>query len=424
MKHYADNYDDAHPEIGKHERRERPFDYNIGVACFEDLGAHLGMRPEEVPAKRQMRNSVLANLALIGRMGSGTKLFYSRANDDYARHSKYAPGWYTRSVVTQVIDRLVEEGWAFGTRTKPSRYATRRSVIWPTPRLTPALLFIEAEHLAHRPLNAILLRDENKRLIPYQETGETRAMRREVIEQNEALAALGVQIGEVTQMGLYRAGNGRVINTIKRELYRVFNQSRWDLGGRCYGGWWQQLPKHERAKLILDGAASFEHDISACHLRIAYAYAGVSLPQTDPYRLEGLPSILGASHDVARNAAKRAIMVLINAETAPSAHRAICRHLSEANLPMHKTKEVVASIKISMPELKRIWHSGLGLVFQRYDSDVAMRVMRSMRKKGVPVLPVHDSFIVRSSAEMQLKEVVEREFEVCLSKLRSGSKPW
>ena len=40
-----------------------------------------------------------------------------------------------------------------------------------------------------------------------------------------------------------------------------------------------------------------------------------------------------------------------------------------------------------------------------------MRVMRSMRKKGVPVLPVHDSFIVPALAEQQLKEAVEREFE-------------
>ena len=90
-------------------------------------------------------------------------------------------------------------------------------------------------------------------------------------------------------------------------------------------------------------------------------------------------------------------------------------------VPRDKAKEVVALIKASMPELKPVWHSGLGLELQRYDSDVAMRVMRKMRRKGVPVLPVHDSFIVPILAEQQLKEAVEREFDGCLSKLRRGN---
>ena len=420
MKHRTDNYDgfDVHHE--KRESLERPFDYNITVNCA-DLGAQMGLRSEENPDKRAMRNSFLANLALLGHAGPEAKIFYSRANDEYARHSQYAPSWFTRSVVTQVIDRVVDDGWALGRKTKPSRYATKRSTVWPTRKLQAALAVLSKQDFRQGLRNGILLRDENKKLVPYPETSETRAMRRQVVEQNEALASVEIGICDVTESGQYVASNGRTVNTLRCALYRVFNRSRWDLGGRYYGGYWQQLPKNDRAQITLDGAATFEHDISACHLKMAYARVGAAIPQSDPYRLEVLASILNAPEVVCRSVVKQAVLILINAETAPSAHRAIRRHFSEANLPRDNAKEVVALIKASMPDLKPVWHSGLGLELQRYDSDVAMRVMRSMRKKGVPVLPVHDSFIVPILAEQQLKEAVEREFDVCLSKLRSGN---
>ena len=420
MKHRTDNYDgfDFHSE--KRESLERPFDYNITVNCA-DLGARMGMWPEGDPDRRAMRNSLLANLALLRHAGSEARIFYSRANDEYARHRQYAPSWLTRRVVTQVIDRVVEDGWALGRKTKPSPCATQRSTIWPTPKVTAALSVRTKQDFRQDLHNVILLRDEDKKLIPYPDTSETRAMRRQVMAQNEALASVGISIGDVTEWGMYQASNGRSVNTLRCALYRVFNRSRWDLGGRHYGGFWQQVPKTDRAKITLDGAATFEHDISACHLRMAYARVGASIPQSDLYRLEGLTSILNAHEDVCRRLVKQAVLILINAETAPSAHRAIRRHFSEANLPRDKAKEVIAMIKASMPDLKPVWHSGLGLELQRHDSDVAMRVMRSMRKKGVPVLPVHDSFIVPVLAEQQLKEAVEREFELCLSKLRHGN---
>jgi hypothetical protein len=419
MKHRTDDYDcfDLHSE--KCECRERPFDYTVTTKCT-DLAAEIGMRPEEDLDKRAARNSILANLTLLGHVGQDAKLFYSRANDAYARHNKYAPNWFTRRVVTQVIDAMVEDGWAVGHKTKPSRHATKRSTIWPTAKLKAALAGVTNKNLRQHLSNVILLRDETKTLISYSETSQTRDMRREVEAQNELLASVAIEIGFLTELGLYHASSGRVVNTLNRTMYRVFNRARWDRGGRYYGGWWQQLPREDRGALILDGSSVFEHDISACHLRMAFARVGAAIPQTDPYRIDGLSSILEASDNVCRSAAKQIVLILINAETAPSAHRAISRYLTEAKLPGAKAKAVVSLIKASMPEIKPVWHTGLGLELQYYDSEVAMRVMRAMREKGVPVLPVHDSFIVPSHAEPQLKEVVEREFDVCLSKLRRG----
>jgi hypothetical protein len=420
MTHQTDNYDgfDLHSE--KRESRERPFDYTITINCA-DLGAQIGMRPEENPGKRAARNSLLANLALLQHVGPDAKLFYSRANDAYARHSQYAPGWFTRRVVTQVIDGIVEDGWAMGHKIKPSPHATKRSTIWPTAKLKAALAGVTNKNLRQHLSNVILLRDKTKTLIPYSETSQTRAMRREVEAQNELLANVTIAIGGLTKLGLYNASNGRLVNTLARSMYRVFNHARWDRGGRYYGGWWQQLPREDRGELTMDGSSVFEHDIGACHLRMAFARVAAAIPQTDPYQINGLSSVLEASDNVCRSVAKQIVLILINAETAPSAHRAISGYLSEAKLPGAKAKAAVAVIKASMPDLKPVWHTGLGLELQFYDSEVAMRVMRAMRKKGVPVLPVHDSFIVPSNAEQQLKEVVEREFNLCLSKLRRGA---
>ena len=55
--------------------------------------------------------------------------------------------------------------------------------------------------------------------------------------------------------------------------------------------------------------------------------------------------------------------------------------------------------------------TGIGLVLQRMDSAIAMEVLADLSVgRGIPVLPIHDSFIVEASQEDVLREAMERAY--------------
>src|SRR5690606_31490510 len=51
-----------------------------------------------------------------------------------------------------------------------------------------------------------------------------------------------------------------------------------------------------------------------------------------------------------------------------------------------------------------------GMRLMRYDSDIALAVMGSFAEQGIPILGVHDSFIVPRRHEPELRETMVREY--------------
>ena len=43
------------------------------------------------------------------------------------------------------------------------------------------------------------------------------------------------------------------INQQDKFVRRVFNNERWNQGGRFYGGWWQRCPKDHRLNISMGG---------------------------------------------------------------------------------------------------------------------------------------------------------------------------
>ena len=66
--------------------------------------------------------------------------------------------------------------------------------------------------------------------------------------------------------------NGRKYNLDLRQihLYRVFNDEKLQTGGRFYGGWWQQISRDYRRKLIVGGKRMIEYDYSNMHPAMLY----------------------------------------------------------------------------------------------------------------------------------------------------------
>jgi len=84
------------------------------------------------------------------------------------------------------------------------------------------------------------------------------------------------------------------INQQDKRIRRIFNNSRWDQGGRFYGGWWQRCPKDYRKKIQFDGIMTAEIDFSDLHIVILYAQEGINYwaeVNEDTYELHGINNI-------------------------------------------------------------------------------------------------------------------------------------
>ena len=57
------------------------------------------------------------------------------------------------------------------------------------------------------------------------------------------------------------------------------------------------------------------------------------------------------------------------------------------------------------------FYTGIGKELQKIDSDMAEDVMLHFAKMGVPVLPVHDSFVMHQGYEKELQDVMAKAFK-------------
>ena len=90
-----------------------------------------------------------------------------------------------------------------------------------------------------------MLRDENKKAVDdYQDNEMTTFSRSLLAEYNALLANTHIDIFDLDKP-VIEIGSGSktmrlAITQQDKFVRRIFNNSRWDQGGRFYGGWWQR----------------------------------------------------------------------------------------------------------------------------------------------------------------------------------------
>jgi len=217
---------------------------------------------------------------------------------------------------------------------------------------------------------------------------------------------------ELKSNNALESSNPAYVLTKKKYLRRTFNRGSFNLGGRFYGGWWQQIPTQWREYLTIDGASTVELDYSALHIRMLYGqkvsgHSGL----TDPYQITGIdPSF--------RSVTKLIFLIIINAADRRSALATIKRDRVIAKLRNGKhpmgLKNFDSYLSLIEEEhhlISDMFYSDQGIHLQNIDADIAESVMLRMYEDYKCIsLPVHDSFIVAKKYESALKEVMIEEF--------------
>lgn len=349
-------------------------------------------------------------------------LAYSRDANAYGPRQRYVHPKATGKLAAQVADFLAHEGLVehhrgFYRRWQMAGGQGFRSRIRATRALVEFLsgrFGVGADSIILSPnAETIILKGPAedylgpKRLLPYEDTEETRQMRVELARLNAHLSGFRIDVeGDLT--GPQGEDEDLLPTARQARLYRVFNNGRWDQGGRFYGGWWQMLPKADRARLLIDGEEVVELDFKALHPRLCYHLSGKPLgAEVDPYEL---PDLAGEG---IRPIVKIAFNQLLNMTTpgCPKAPPGAARVLPKGVV----YRDLIDRIEQNHKPIGAWFRQGRGLALQRIDSDIVERVSGYLIHRGICCLPVHDSFIVPRSAEFVLGQTMALAYRGALS---------
>lgn len=220
---------------------------------------------------------------------------------------------------------------------------------------------------------------------------------------------------------------------------RIFNES-FDNGGRFYGSF-QQLPKKERDKILIDGFSTVEPDYSGYHINLLYTWEGRQF-KGDPYDIEGID----------RGLVKAVMLPLLNHENLASLAAQITKsakpeikaayerwqskqRLYEINRALGvrarqpekpdylkgfiegipastQGKLIIEAIKKKHPLIAHHFGTkGIGLKLQKQDSEIMAAVLCKLAANGIPALPIHDSLRVKTINQFHTADIMKSEYK-------------
>ena len=243
-------------------------------------------------------------------------------------------------------------------------------------------------------------------LVDYVDDRETEEMRNRLRYINavigEHVLALSISDDDLQQLQRRLAQSRDIshkpIEFSARSLHRIFNNGSFQLGGRFYGGWWQNIPQEYRRRIAIDGEPTVEADYAALHPRLLYAKEGLDSAD-DPYDIG-----LDPRH---RGWVKQAFNALINAGPRGIAQP---RDYDPAEVGLEH-KALLDRVRAHHQPIAKHFYTGAGLELQFVDSCIAEHVMLHFADRGIACLPVHDSFIIQERYTDELVEIMYCAYE-------------
>lgn len=266
----------------------------------------------------------------------------------------------------------------------------------------------------------VVLKDKDKNQIHYKKTVKTRKMVEGIEVYNRLLRDTVISLPDNSSSGLLLD---------QQQVYRVFNNNSFKQGGRYTGAWWMiGCNSNQRRDITINGEATTELDYQAQHLYMLYGLKGISYmeehPGVDPYDLGD-----DCPHD--RKTIKKSILTAVNVSGGmPEAWKAMnhghhkdwrkeVRIRTKADLPFEAFVplqypdyiDLMGYFETRHPLLKDDLHTGIGIKLQNLDSMIAEIIINTLTSKNIPVLSVHDSFIVRGRDSDVLEQTMISAYE-------------
>jgi len=397
----------------------------VKTACAE-LMTILGFRDKRYIPHVMM---VFLDLYCSWRTDPQQYVSYSRSKRRYGKHSRYTRIKIGMSCLLNLVDKMLEHeyiehvnGVCYRDPVTNIPYASYSSRMRATKKLIKLIVKhkVKLRMISRHPIEAVIFlraeKDENDVAedVPFVDMPrDVERSEKVLIEYNNLLQKTYIDIDdefmtsdELDKMKKWE--NQKYVeysvDLSKKRVYRVFSNEDWNQNGRIYGAWWHGCPKQLRKYIVINGEPTIELDFSSIHILFLYAHLGENFLDegTDAYTIEG--------HEF-RNAMKIVIMSAINAK--PDVEKNVdgdTRAVQAAwkTLVMKCNKDrmlngidsydqlytMLEALKERHKPIAEFLSSGKGIELMKQDSDIAVDLIKQLSRMRIPILTVHDSFIV------------------------------
>jgi hypothetical protein len=375
---------------------------------------------------------------------------YSRNAQEFLKGGRYwddktSSKLFSQTVYLDVVDGLVALNYAEDFRAKQATSGKSSRI-----RATQKLIVVMKDNginwaaldTSPEPSKVITLTTEKdgndrKHLIEFDDNADEHipAMREALVKINdrlrETLINLSVTDDELVEINR-RLADGKereVLDFTNRYLIRKFTNGDFASGGRYYGGWWQDIPREYRKFIQIQGKPTIELDYSTLHPTILYLKEGLKPPK-DSYDLEGwdkehrsiykkaFNQLLNSSHSTRKKTQWFKLAPDLLEQPLPSgwnnlnvSQKGKLNRQEFTRLTGRNFEELIETILEKHQPIQHYFFTQAWSWLQRLDSDIAEGVMLKMLdEEDIPVLPLHDSFIVRAIFKDNLSKVMEETF--------------
>lgn len=163
-------------------------------------------------------------------------------------------------------------------------------------------------------------------------------------------------------------------------------------GGRVYSRF-QNMPRSIRVELTINRQPTVELDYKANHLMMLLAGHVDPLP-IDPY------TDIATLASTTREKVKEFMTTSLGADNEDTAFNALKRR----RVNRERFNALKEATLTSFPSIKGALFNDMGAMLQSLEGQIALDIMYEGTKVGIPVLPVHDSFITTTDHEYWLRE--------------------
>lgn len=372
----------------------------IALDLFNSLTKEKSFYKKE--AKFRDFEILIANLIFIGRLHSidgDEHRTIEQPIKIFRTPNKYIKNRYivASSFVIELIDylesaNLIEQAKGFYTNEK-----SMMTRIWPTIELLRMFKGTNPQCIDYRPVELIVLRNENKKDMDYIDTDETIRIRRILDRANR-----------VNRGAIISLNRNKRLHT---DLHAIFHNGRFDHGGRlytCINGY-QWISKEMRSRIRINNEPSIELDFSGFHPRLLYALEGIQYNE-DPYT--------EASDDPAlRPLLKELLFMLLYSKNETKA-------LAAGNCSLRFRRDYLELLKghrLTIKDLIKMMkdaHAPIAMHFSsqacfnlmNLDSKIALNIIEHFTNSNIPILAIHDSFIVMAKFKDELRDVMDEAY--------------
>ncbi len=204
------------------------------------------------------------------------------------------------------------------------------------------------------------------------------------------------------------------------QLSRVFNNSTVNEGGRFYWTPIQNLSKDLRKAITINGQDTIELDYSCYHTSILYHKEGLDVPSAPYIYPHGSPlreimkMLLNTAINIEESTGRGRNNTILSVLKEISFKKPDLKIALEAsNYYRHAQSHYYALQKMydelcaHHEPIQKAFSANEGMRLQRIDSDIAGEILRYFTERQIPIIPIHDSFIIQKTLAEDLRRTMK-----------------